>query len=140
MEYEAKQLLIARLDECLLEHAVATSKRDGGVQIGDVYDLQDLAEMHYYLKTGHEFTPAEVEALLQFKDPLDVARWCKEDNSHEHSFPICELLHEIKAYERFEQIAKTNEKFSIRERLQGAAREASQRPALESKPPDKGAR
>ena len=140
MEYESRQRLIARLDECLLEHAVAITKRDGGVQIGDVYDLQDLAETHYYLKTGHELTPAEVEALLRFKDPLDVARWFREDNSHEHRFPICELLIEIRADERFERIAEAGAKASIRERLQDATREAGKRPAPESKPIDKDTR
>lgn len=101
MEHEAKQNLLARLDECLLEHAKALSSGDGMPDIADVYKLQDLSELHYYLKVEHVFTPAEVEALLQFKDPLDVARWCKEENTHKHSFPICELLQEIKAYQRF---------------------------------------
>ena len=57
--------------------------------------MKDLADLHYYLKAEHEFTPAEVEALLSFQDPLDVAHWCWEDNPHEHSFPICELLDKI---------------------------------------------
>ena len=46
--------------------------------------------------------PAEVEALLSFQDPLDVARWCWEENNHEHSFPICDLLKEIDAEQKFE--------------------------------------
>lgn len=101
-EREAKTLLMNRLDECLLEHAEAITT-GGRPAIRDVYELQDLSQMHYYLKAEHTFTPAEVEALLQFKDPLNVARWCKEDNGHEHSFPICELLDEINAYDRFER-------------------------------------
>ena len=101
-ERDAKTLLMNRLDDCLLEHAEAISA-GGRPAIKDVYELQDLSEMHYYLKVEHVFTPAEVEALLQFKDPLNVARWCREDNGHEHSFPICELLAEINAYDRFEQ-------------------------------------
>ena len=44
---------------------------------------------------------AEVEALLSFQDPLDVARWCWEENTHAHSFPICELLEEIQADRKF---------------------------------------
>lgn len=106
MEHEAKQQLIARLDECLLQHAAALNEKDEGPTIYDVYNLQDLAELHYYLKVRHVFTPAEVEELLKFADPLDVARWCREDNSHEHSFPICELLKEINAYERFALVEK----------------------------------
>jgi len=101
MEHEARQKLMALMDRCLLEHAKALSSGDGMPDIADVYKLQDLSELHYYLKVEHVFTPAEVEALLQFKDPLDAARMCKEENTHKHSFPICELLQEIKAYERF---------------------------------------
>lgn len=101
MEQDAKRLLFERLDECLKAHADMLA----GDNIGAIYELQELAELHYYLKAEHEFTPAEVEALLEFQDPLDVARWCKKDNTHAHSFPICELLQEINAYERFELAA-----------------------------------
>lgn len=101
MEQDAKRLLFERLDECLKVHADMLDAEN----IGAIYELQELAELHYYLKVEHEFTPAEVEALLEFQDPLDVARWCKEDNTHAHSFPICELLQEINAYERFELAA-----------------------------------
>ena len=66
------------------------------------YELQGLSELHYYLKVEHVFTPAEVESLLSFQDPLDVARWCWEENNHEHSFPICDLLKEIDAEQKFE--------------------------------------
>ena len=97
MEQDAKRLLLERLDDCLKVHADMLDAEN----IGAIYELQDLAELHYYLKVEHEFTPAEVEALLEFQDPLDVARWCKEDNTHTHSFPIRELLKEINAYERF---------------------------------------
>lgn len=37
---------------------------------------------------------------------MDVARWCKEENSHAHSFPICELLKEIDAEKNFEKFEK----------------------------------
>ena len=105
-EREAKTLLIKRLDECLLEHARSITE-SGQPTIGNVYELQDLSQMHYFLKVDHTFTPAEVEALLHFKDPLNVARWCREENDHEHSFPICELLDKINAYGRFEQYPQT---------------------------------
>ncbi|WP_418766162.1 hypothetical protein [Longibaculum muris] len=97
-EREAKQTLFARLDDCLKVHADLLDSMD----IGSIYELQDLAQLHYYLKVEHEFTPAEVEALLSFQDPLEVARWCKEENTHAHSFPICELLEQIDAYREFE--------------------------------------
>lgn len=114
MEQSAKQQLIARLDECLMEHFEALKGQDGGAGIKDLYELQDLAAVHYYLKVEHEFTPAEVEALLQFEDPLDVARWCREDNTHKHSFPICELLHEINAYQRFPQVSEIEPPLAVR--------------------------
>ena len=76
--------------------------KPGGCTDGSIYELQGLSELHYYLKVEHVFTPAEVEALLSFQDPLDVARWCWEENNHEHSFPICDLLKEIDAAQKFE--------------------------------------
>ena len=87
-----------RLDECLKVHADMLDAQN----IGSIYELQGLSELHYYLKVEHVFTPAEVEALLSFQDPLDVARWCWEENNHEHSFPICDLLKEIDAAQKFE--------------------------------------
>ena len=68
-EYEGKQKLLAKLDESLLAHAIALSSTDNP-QIVEVYGLQALAELHCYLKTVHQFDSAEVEALLQFDDPL----------------------------------------------------------------------
>lgn len=97
-----------RLDRSLLNHVVTLGHKDGGPSIGDAYELQDLAERHFYLKAEHEFTPAEVEALLSFADPLAVAAACWEDNGHKHSFPICELLNEIGAYQRFPMKEDTN--------------------------------
>lgn len=101
IEQNARLLLMERLDECLKVHADMLDAED----IGSIYGLQGLSELHYYLKAEHEFTPAEVEALLEFQDPLDVARWCWEENAHEHSFPICDLLKEIQAEQRFPMIA-----------------------------------
>ena len=98
IEQDAKRLLMERLDECLKVHADMLDAQN----IGSIYELQGLSELHYYLKVEHVFTPAEVEALLSFQDPLDVARWCWEENNHEHSFPICDLLKEIDAEQKFE--------------------------------------
>ena len=97
--YEAEKTLRAKLDESLLNHAKDLAAGDGP-KIVDVYGLQGLAELHCYLKTVHQFDPAEVEALLQFADPLEAANLCWEENSHEYSFPICDLLRETKAKER----------------------------------------
>ena len=101
-----------RLDECLKVHADMLDAQN----IGSIYELQGLSELHYYLKVEHVFTPAEVEALLSFQDPLDVARWCWEENNHEHSFPICDLLKEIDAEQKFEHFtseASAQDKYTL---------------------------
>lgn len=103
MEQEAKLLLFKRLDACLKEHTTSMFLNNAQPDMKDIYDLQQLAELHYHLKFSHPFTPAEVEALLSFKDPLNVAQWCWEENTHAHSFPICELLQTINADKRFEK-------------------------------------
>lgn len=126
MEFEAKKLLMERLDKNLLDHAAALSGDSGGPTILGVYQLQGLAELHCYLKTAHEFNSAEVDSLLRFADPLEVAQTCWEDNPHEYSFPICELLGTVRARERFPLVELTPppEKVSVRERLNAAIQEA----------------
>ena len=94
LEQEAKRLLMERLDDCLKVHADLLDSQD----IGSIYELQDLAQLHYYLKVEHPFTPAEVEALLSFQDPLEVARWCKEENTHTHSFPCLSRIRDKSGY------------------------------------------
>ena len=128
IEFEAKQKLLARLDENLLSHAKNLTAGDGP-QIVDVYRLQGLAEVHCYLKTAYQFDPAEVEALLHFADPLNAAYHCWEENTHEYSFPICDLLRETRARELFEPAEPgPPSKSSVREQLQAAMRETRQRP------------
>ena len=104
MEQEAKRMLMERLDDCLKVHADLLDSQD----IGSIYELQDLAQ-----KVEHPFTPAEVEALLSFQDPLEVARWCKEENTHAHSFPICELLEKIGAYQKFDRSSLAQEDLQV---------------------------
>ena len=98
MEYsEALQLLRDRLDENLKQHAGAAHTDE----IGDIYRLQSYSETHYYMKAVHDYTSAEIEALLSFVDPLEVAFWCREENTHDVGLPICDILKEIQADERF---------------------------------------
>lgn len=101
MDYETKRPLMEKIDKALLEHTVAAGTKEGGPEILDAYLLQGLAETHYYLKVEHDFKPDEVAALLQFTDPLFVARECWEERDPEKGFPICELLKKIEAYDRF---------------------------------------
>ena len=99
MEFDGIRKLKESLDKCLLAHA--TELCGSAPTIGSVYELQGLAEVHCYLKTIHEITPDEADALLRFADPLAVVYACWEDNPHTYSFPICELLEQIKAEENF---------------------------------------
>ena len=101
MEFrEALQQLRERLDDSLIHHAKMTQRDD----IGELYKLQAYSETHYYMKAVHDYTASEVEALLQFVDPLEVAYWCREENTHQVGLPVCDLLKEIHADERFEKI------------------------------------
>ena len=101
MEFkEALQQLRERLDDSLIHHAKMT-QRDN---IGELYKLQAYSETHFYMKAAHDYTPAEVEALLSFVDPLEVAYWCREENTHKVGLPICDILKEIHADERFEKL------------------------------------
>ncbi len=136
MEFEAKKLLMERLDKNLLDHARELCA-GGGPRIADVYRLQGLAEIHCYLKTAHEFNAAEVEALLHFADPLNVAYVCWEENSHEYSFPICDLLRETKARECFAPAEPgPPQKTSVRGQLQAAMKEVRQQSVLKERPID----
>ena len=140
IEFEAKEKLMERLDANLLDHAKQLAAGDGP-SIVEVYRLQGLAEMHCYLKTAHQFDPAEVEALLQFADPLNVAYYCGEMNSHEYSFPICDLLRETGAKDRL-PLAEPEppKKLSLREQLRTAMKEARQQSAPAERPRDSEAR
>ncbi len=101
MEFkEALHQLRERLDDSLIHHAKMTQRDD----IGELYKLQAYSETHYYMKAVHDYTASEVEALLQFVDPLEVAYWCREENTHQVGLPICDLLKEIHADERFLKI------------------------------------
>lgn len=133
-EHEGLKKLWAKLDESLLNHAKALSAADSP-QIVEVYGLQVLAEVHCYLKTVHQFDPAEVEALLEFADPLYAASICWEENSHEYSFPICDLLRETEAKERL-PLAEPEppKKLSVREQLRTAIKDARQQSALAERP------
>jgi len=120
MELEAKQLLMKKLDESLLRHAQELCA-ERQPTIADVYRLQELAEVHCYLKTAHEFDPAEVEELLHFADPLSVAANCWEENTREYSFPICALLMETNAWERFPPAEwEPPQKLTVRQQLHAA--------------------
>ena len=132
-EHDGKQRLLDKLDQSLLKHAKALSDGDGP-RIVDVYGLQGLAEVHCYLKTVHQFVPAEVEALLQFADPLEAANLCWEESIHQYSFPICDVLKETSARDRL-PLAEPEppKKLSLQEQLNAALKEARQHPLRQNK-------
>ncbi len=128
------------LDRSLLDHAKKLTAEDSLNIIG-VYYLQSLAEVHCYLKAVHQFDPAEVEALLQFADPLEAANLCWEENSHKYSFPICDLLKETAAKDHLPLAeARPPKKHSLKEQLNAAIKEARQHPSKEDKTHDSDAR
>ena len=107
-EQNALQKLWAKLDESLLSHARDLSA-ESSIKIVDVYDLQGLAELHCYL--------------------------CWEENSHEYSFPICDLLQETGAKESL-PLAEPEppKKLSVREQLRTAMKEARQQSTSAERP------
>lgn len=98
---KAKKELFDRLDNRLVWTAALLGKRTAAPTVDDVYRLGDLIERHRYLKEDHDFLPGEVDALLCFHDPLEVAQCCWYENGFIDSYPICEILKDIDAYKRF---------------------------------------
>ena len=132
MEFDGIRKLKELLDKCLLARAVELC---GNPTIGSVYELQGLAEVHCYLKTMHDITPDEADALLRFADPLAVAHACWEDNPHPYSFPICELLEQTKAEETFPLAAERQpERLPVREQSRLAIKRARRSSSKGSEP------
>ena len=92
IEAKGKELLWRRLDESLRRNAKALGNGEDLPDIADIYRIQEMSELHCYLKTAHSFTPMEVNALLRFADPLEVAVACMEQNPDKYAFDICAIL------------------------------------------------
>ena len=99
-ELDAINRLFDRLDKCLVWNTTVLGKRTAEPDIDTIYELGNLIERHRYLKNEHSFAPGEAEALLGFQDPLVAAQSCWEENGFTN-FPICEILKDIGAYDRF---------------------------------------
>lgn len=100
-ELNAINQLFDRLDKSLAWNAALLGRRNPTPDMENVDELGKLFERHRYLKNDHDFAPGEAEALLGFSDPLAVAQSCWEENSFINNFPICEILNDIGAYDRF---------------------------------------
>ena len=139
VEQGGEELLRKRLDECLMESAkqyMETRDKQNRPFVQNIYCLQALKEVHIYLKTVHEFTPREVNDLLKFKDPLNVAMNCWEENPDRYCFCISDILRDIKAFEHFpllQEEKQTREKMSIREQLNEAKKTVRQQIKSEKK-------
>ena len=142
MESEAQDLLMRRLDENLKDYAeqrMGERGEDGRPIIGNLYQLQGMTEVHYLLKAEHPFTPQEVNELLKFQEPLEVARACWEENPDRYAFDICKIIkrnHYERTFAQIDPAAQTAEKPSLREQLHTAMREA--RKQMEPAPPKLG--
>ena len=99
-ELDAINRLFDRLDSNLSWNAAILGRRNPDPDMETVDALGDLFERHRYLKNKHNFVPGEAEALLSFINPLIVAQCCWEENRFAN-FPICEILNDIGAYDRF---------------------------------------
>lgn len=100
-ELNAINQLFERLDKSLAWNAALLGRRNPTPEMETVNELGDLFERHRYLKDDHDFAPGEAEALLGFSDPLVVAQSCWKENGFTDGFPICEILNDIGAYDRF---------------------------------------
>lgn len=98
MGFKEKWKLMKRLDQSLLDQAALLGAHP---TIEGVYRLQSLADTHCTLKTRHRLTLGEVQTLSEFADPLEVAHQCRMVNGFAEDWPICALLDEMNAYERF---------------------------------------
>ena len=145
IETGAKKLLFERLDENLQRLAneyMEPRDENGQPFIENIYCLQAFAETHIYLKTEHEFTPGEVNDLLMFADPLNVAHACWEENPDKYCLRISDLIDRLDLRGRYppadlDQPAEGKTP-SLRERLEAAKQEVGRN--LPRQTHDKGSR
>ena len=106
--------------------------------IENIYCLQAFTETHIYLKTEHEFTPGEVNDLLTFADPLNVAHACWEENPDKYCLRISDLIDRLDLRGRYPPVPAESKTPSLRERLEAAKQEVGRN--LPRQAPDKGSR
>ena len=94
--FEKHVELITRLGECMIQRLLAVSEKNNGEKLDAAHAIRDYLNVHYHLVKEHTFTDAEVDALLKFADPLEVAVACWEANTSA-DFDICDMLDKINA-------------------------------------------
>ena len=70
---EREELLVTRLDENLMSRAANIGEN---FTVDDLHELGRYIDMHGYLTEEHSFEESEVERLLRFENPLEVAVEC----------------------------------------------------------------
>ena len=139
MESEGKELLWRRLDENLRRRAKELGGGEGLPDIANIYELQEMAEVHCYLKTEHPFTSKEVNALLQFADPLEVAVACWEQNPDKYALDICKILDANDMFQKFAQAEpERTEKSSLREQIHAGMDKARRQARKDAPEPKRG--
>ena len=88
--------LITRLGESMIRRLLDVSEKNNKEKLDAAHAIRDYLNVHYHLVKEHQFTNAEVEALLEFADPLEVATACWEANTSA-DFDICDMLDKINA-------------------------------------------
>ena len=95
-KFEKRAELIHKLGAGVLERLVNIGEAEDKEKIRAVHAFRDYLNAHYYLTEEHTFTDAEVDALLEFADPLEVATACiAADTSRD--LDICDVLDKINA-------------------------------------------
>ena len=99
-DVEKEEALLKRLDQSLLKHVAAVTTGDGHPTIEELYKLAPLISTHEYL-SEHAFVKEDLDALLQFQDPLEVVATCAEVGSPIVEIFLEDCLEEGRAKERF---------------------------------------
>ena len=83
----------------MLKHSIDAGIKEGGLTDLDLSELKKMSDVYYYLRDEHDFSAAEIVALMRFADPLEVAAVCWAERGPSETFPICDLLEQTHAYE-----------------------------------------
>ena len=95
-QFERRVELVTRLGESMIRRLLAVAEGNAEEKLDAAHAIRDYLNVHYYLTKEHTFTGAEVDALLEFADPLEVAAACWDANTST-DFDICDMLDKINA-------------------------------------------
>ena len=101
MDRDKKDLLLDKLTISLQEQAKALGQGPDLPELKRIYELKEAANLYFYLKEEHDFTPDEVNALLKFENPMEVAMGCWESNTAQYGFDICDIMDAINCWEDY---------------------------------------